>query len=249
MSKNETTYGLSTVDHNELVIIQKEIRKEYDLVEQTARDAMIRMGGLLDDARKLINDDNQFGEWRKANTPFESKENANKAMLLHRAIQEGAITPKMLESKMGQSHLLELKDAPLSVQNDVEKLLDIGQIPTVKNLRDMKKMAAASTDSTAKDAESSASGSTSTQSKSSDSYQEKKPAIERSPKEEFGDLLAHAMQIIEEDLAPLADELKTVAQKRLNDAQRGEMAANLKKELNKLHKSLKESLEFHEGRD
>lgn len=247
------TYGLSTIDHNELTAIETGIRAEFEKVEKTQRDAFIAMGGMLDDARKLINDDHLFGEWRKQRTPFESKENANKAMLLHRAIQDGTITPKMLSSKMGQSHLLELKDAPLSVQNDVEILLDSGNVPSVKNLREMKKLAAASSEgskeSGQQDGASTNKGTSTTTSTSSDPYQEKEPAIARSKKDQYGDILGRIDQILDEEIMPLTIEAHGLANKQLNDNQRSTQVNDLRASLKDLMKGLDQMIQFNEGRD
>ncbi|YP_053033.1 hypothetical protein VP5_gp39 [Vibrio phage VP5] len=70
MSTEIQTYGLSTVDLNELKSIEVAIREEYNKVEMTAKKAFIQMGGLLDDARRLINDDIKFGEWASEKHAF-----------------------------------------------------------------------------------------------------------------------------------------------------------------------------------
>lgn len=239
------SYGLSAIDHQELTVIEKEIHKEYARVEMTARDAMIRMGGLLQDARKLIADDQKFGEWRKGNTPFESKENANKAMLLHRAVQDGIITPKMLESKMGQSHLLELKDAPLSVQTDVEKLLDAGQVPTIKNLRDMKKVASAA-------AEDKPNGPTrGGPSGIADLVKEEREKltspISRTKAERYGDSIGIVEQLLQ-DILEETTVAHGIANKELNDAQRSQQVNDLRKSIKATLEGVNQMLAFNEER-
>jgi hypothetical protein len=134
-------YGLSVVDNQELGKIEVEIRDLHTETEKTLKVAFIKFGELLCEARTLIKDDTVFGAWRVEKTPFESKENANKAMQLSRAIEDGRITDKMLKSPMGQSHLLELKDATLITQSRCEDALASGNVPTVKELRAWKKEA------------------------------------------------------------------------------------------------------------
>lgn len=252
MSTEVQTYGLSNIGHKELVQIEGEINAEFDKVEMTARDSFIKMGGLLDEARGLINDDQAFGAWRKDRTRFESKENANKAMLLHRAVKDGTITTKMLDSKMSQSHLLEIKDAPLSVQNDVETLLDSGNVPTIKNLREMKKLATAKTEEKS-EGETKFTKTTKDEpkqeTKASEQYQEKEEGIKRTKPQQFGDLLSQIQQIVEEDIMPITVELHTLASKGLNDQQRVDAINALRRELKSMADNLDSTIDFNEGRN
>ncbi|AEM62937.1 hypothetical protein phiVC8_p40 [Vibrio phage phiVC8] len=241
MSTEIQTYGLSTVDLNELKSIEVAIREEYNKVEMTAKKAFIQMGGLLDDARRLINDDIKFGEWRVKNTPFESKENANKAMLLHRAVKDGTISQKMLNSDLGQSHLLELKDAPLSVQADVEKLIETGNIPSVKNIRDMKKIALAAA---APQPEKGMTGERTR--KSTEAAPKAEPTqeyiaaeksnespIKRSPAEQYLDRLGEVDFLIEKILKE-TEEMHVLADKKLGDPTRKEWLNAFRRKLKEL---------------
>ena len=132
-------WGLNQFDREELEGIEQDIKVLHTETEATLKLAFISFGALLCEARTLLKDDTVFGDWRKERTPFESKETANKAMQLHRAINDGRITDKMVESDLGQSHLLEIKDAPATVLTQVEELLDSGTVPTIKAIRAMKK--------------------------------------------------------------------------------------------------------------
>ena len=247
----EENYGLSVLDQNELKSIESEIRAEYEKVEMTARDAMIAMGGLLDEARKLIDDDQLFGAWRKDNTPFESKENANKAMQLHRAVGDGRISQTMLDSKMGQSHLLEIKDASITVQADVEKLIAKGNIPTIKNLRDMKKAAAPIED---KKGGAETGGSTATPAKKEEpsygnGYKDTgEETVSRTKAEQYGDILGLVEQLLDEEIMPLTADAHKLATESLNDSQRATQVNDLRRSLKDLQEGLAEMIKFADNR-
>lgn len=132
-------WGLSLVDQKELIAIETDMNDLHQKTENTLKSAFIRFGDMLCEARTLIADDITFGEWRVARTPFESKQNANAAMQLSRAIAGNIITTKMIESNMGQSHLVELSRSSLIVQSEIEDMLEAGDTPTIKQIRALKK--------------------------------------------------------------------------------------------------------------
>lgn len=137
----EQSWGLSAMDQKELGQIEVEISELHQETESTLKTAFIKFGDMLCEARSLIADDIKFGEWRVAKTPFDSKQTANSAMQLSRAISENVITKKMIDSNMGQSHLVELSRASLVVQSQVEDLIKEGKTPTIKQIRAWKKEA------------------------------------------------------------------------------------------------------------
>lgn len=263
---SEQNFGLSTIDQSELASIEAEIAVEFDKVEQTKRDSFIKVGELLCDARALISDDTQFGEWRQNNTPIASKQDANSAMQIHRAIQEGVITPKMLSSKLGQSHLIEIVRAPLSVQNDIELLVskEGAKVPTIKNIRDMVKVAhiptkdgtqegqsgteqAGAAENTAKSPTKGAATGTDVEPSYKNGYQEKTPAIARSKSEQYGDSLGIIDQLLQDALEESAV-AHGLANKDLNDGQRSQQVNDLRVALKAAIQGVSDMLNFNEGR-
>ncbi|CAL9958806.1 hypothetical protein VPHK225_0039 [Vibrio phage K225] len=262
----QQNFGLSTIDQSELASIEAEIAVEFDKVEQTKRDSFIKVGELLCDARKLISDDTQFGEWRQNNTPIASKQDANSAMQIHRAIQEGVITPKMLSSKLGQSHLIEIVRAPLSVQNDIELLVskEGAKVPTIKNIRDMVKVAhvptkdsaqaeqsgteqAGAAENTTKSPTKGASTGTDVEPSYQNGYQEKTTPIARTKSEQYGDSLGIIDQLLQDALEESAV-AHGLANKDLNDNQRSQQVNDLRVALKAAINGVNEMLTFNEGR-
>jgi hypothetical protein len=141
VATHDESYGLSAIDRKELGSIEVEMHTLHVATEKTLKGAFIKFGDMLCEARTLIADDIKFGEWRQACTPFDSKQNANAAMQLSRAISDNTITTKMLKSNMGQSHLVELTRAPLTVQAEIETMIADGKTPTIKEIRALKKVA------------------------------------------------------------------------------------------------------------
>jgi len=141
-------HGIGAAELSALSKISTEVA---DIFEKGVRDHVrmqIGIGRLLNEARVLIPGDLQFGQWRAANTPINSKTTANKLMNLAKQVGDGRITQQMVDG-LHLSNLKELLTAPDSVLGEVTAKLEAGETLRRDDIRELK--AAENTPGTAPD--------------------------------------------------------------------------------------------------
>lgn len=129
-------HGVNADGIAQLGRISSEINEAFDQGVRNHVKMQIQIGRLLNEARLHIPGDQQFGQWRAANTPINNKSSANKLMNLAKQVGDGRITSDMV-AKLPLSNLKELLTAPDTVLGEVAGLLEQGEQPTRDEIRDM----------------------------------------------------------------------------------------------------------------
>lgn len=134
--------GMSQQDIKDLGTLSDDIKC---LAADTAKEVVkmrIKVGRILLLAREKFAGDNEFGKWRKANTPITSRGSAYQMMTLAKQVGDGRITQGLLNS-LSPSVLNELLHAPDEVIEQVEAQLESGERTTVASVREAKREASA----------------------------------------------------------------------------------------------------------
>lgn len=91
-------FALSTADVKALRAIAVKIKSTVDKTADTVSKAKLTIGLELNNARAIMPNDKQFGEWARVNTPFDSSSTWNPLMHLARAKSDGVLTDEMLDN-------------------------------------------------------------------------------------------------------------------------------------------------------
>lgn len=130
-------HGIGAAELSALSKISTEVADIFDKGVRDHVRMQIGIGRLLNEARALIPGDLQFGQWRAANTPINSKTTANKLMNLAKQVGDGRITQQMVDG-LHLSNLKELLTAPDSVLGEVSAKLEAGETLRRDDIRELK---------------------------------------------------------------------------------------------------------------
>ena len=134
--KKDWTRGVDALSLQILAALATDINKCIDSTQKVVAKAQIKLGTYLNEARKLIPGDKEFGEWRATNTEIKSRQTASDLMAVARNFSNA---PKLLKA-MNYSQLVELVSADPKLIASIEAGVESGdKPPTVKEIRKAKR--------------------------------------------------------------------------------------------------------------